>query len=682
MVEDALVAALRSGHLAGAVLDVFETEPLAPGHPLWSMPNVIVSPHIGGDEVGTPMAFTRVFLENLERYMAGQTLRNVVDKRLGMCPRPRNLASPRSTGHPATPIRVARWLKWRVSRALPSRPDKSPLGPRACRSAERGGGHGPATGGTGARRDSLAACCGCLTGCHPPRSRPDRGRSRPARDAWPPRRLGERRRHRRHRGHRGGLAIITAAMLASATSFSVRTVRLDAGIMAFTAFGTLATGVLAWIRFRETGRPHSLFHSAAFAVMFASCLLFIAGYVSDQRVDPQASFYVCTLATSAASILLAVGLYRHLQRRPAPAFEPHLFVIVPAVAVLGASMVLTVAPDLLPPLVDRQLAADPAAVAFSPARLDVVAALLQVPAILAFAGAAFGYAVLFRRLHRRPHAVLAAALVMATASQVHFALLPVYVPGVLTSAEVLRSIFLFLVLVSATQAWRQDLRSLRRAYEEQVRGQQAEVRRATIEERARLAREIDDKLVQSLWVAKLRMGHLMEMDLPTRARELSTTVVRALDDGLAELREAIVVLTPGPDGPILLDRLVDRSIDRLGGDLDLDIRFTASGTFRPLSLRVEAELLTILREALTNTAKHADASVVRVHLVSGEDGLVMEVADNGVGFDPAAVDHGLGLQSMRERAQSIGARLAIRAEPMDGTTITIQLLYAAADQLS
>ncbi len=86
VVEDALVAALRSGHLAGAVLDVFETEPLAPGHPLWSMPNVIVSPHIGGDEVGTPLAFTRAFLENLERYMAGQPLRNVVDKRLGYVP--------------------------------------------------------------------------------------------------------------------------------------------------------------------------------------------------------------------------------------------------------------------------------------------------------------------------------------------------------------------------------------------------------------------------------------------------------------------------------------------------------------------------------------------------------------------------------------------------------------------
>jgi phosphoglycerate dehydrogenase-like enzyme len=84
--ESALVDALRSGALAGAALDVFEREPLSPDSPLWDMPNVIVSPHIGGDVAGTPAAFTAVFLANLERYMAGAPLENVVDKRLGYVP--------------------------------------------------------------------------------------------------------------------------------------------------------------------------------------------------------------------------------------------------------------------------------------------------------------------------------------------------------------------------------------------------------------------------------------------------------------------------------------------------------------------------------------------------------------------------------------------------------------------
>lgn len=84
--EDALLAALRSGQVAGAALDVFDREPLPAAHPLWSTPGVIVSPHIGGDVTDTLAAFTRAFLANLARYRAGQPLANVVDKRLGYVP--------------------------------------------------------------------------------------------------------------------------------------------------------------------------------------------------------------------------------------------------------------------------------------------------------------------------------------------------------------------------------------------------------------------------------------------------------------------------------------------------------------------------------------------------------------------------------------------------------------------
>ncbi len=73
--EDALVEALRTGHLAGAALDVFEREPLPPESPLWDMPGVIISPHIGGDEADTPRAFAAAFLANLRRYLAGEPLR-------------------------------------------------------------------------------------------------------------------------------------------------------------------------------------------------------------------------------------------------------------------------------------------------------------------------------------------------------------------------------------------------------------------------------------------------------------------------------------------------------------------------------------------------------------------------------------------------------------------------------
>ena len=76
--EAALVDALRSGHLAGAYLDVFETEPLSPESPLWDIPNVLITPHASDNIHGWPRRFAALFADNLERWRAGEPLLNVV----------------------------------------------------------------------------------------------------------------------------------------------------------------------------------------------------------------------------------------------------------------------------------------------------------------------------------------------------------------------------------------------------------------------------------------------------------------------------------------------------------------------------------------------------------------------------------------------------------------------------
>ena len=81
--EEALIRALQEGRIAGAGLDVFETEPLPESSPLWDMDNVIVTSHYAGL---TPLYNERalsIFLDNLRRYRAGEPLHNVVDKELG-----------------------------------------------------------------------------------------------------------------------------------------------------------------------------------------------------------------------------------------------------------------------------------------------------------------------------------------------------------------------------------------------------------------------------------------------------------------------------------------------------------------------------------------------------------------------------------------------------------------------
>lgn len=77
--ERALIAALREGRLAGAALDVFETEPLPTESPLWGMPNVIISPHNAGASPRSLQRTLDLFLENLHRFLAGEPLKNVVD---------------------------------------------------------------------------------------------------------------------------------------------------------------------------------------------------------------------------------------------------------------------------------------------------------------------------------------------------------------------------------------------------------------------------------------------------------------------------------------------------------------------------------------------------------------------------------------------------------------------------
>lgn len=83
--QGALVEALRSGHLGGAMLDVAETEPMEPDCPLWDMENVIITPHISGSDLdpeNTEIIF-RIFMDNLTRYFEGKPLQNVVDRNKG-----------------------------------------------------------------------------------------------------------------------------------------------------------------------------------------------------------------------------------------------------------------------------------------------------------------------------------------------------------------------------------------------------------------------------------------------------------------------------------------------------------------------------------------------------------------------------------------------------------------------
>jgi phosphoglycerate dehydrogenase-like enzyme len=81
--EEALAGMLIEGRLAGAVMDVFQTEPLPSQSRLWDAPNLMLTPHVSGKSEQTTAAATSIFIENLENYLAGKPLKNTIKKEMG-----------------------------------------------------------------------------------------------------------------------------------------------------------------------------------------------------------------------------------------------------------------------------------------------------------------------------------------------------------------------------------------------------------------------------------------------------------------------------------------------------------------------------------------------------------------------------------------------------------------------
>ena len=81
--EEALLNTLNSNSIASAMLDVFQTEPLPSDSPIWTTENLVVSPHMSGDYAGYHADMAQQFYDNLENYIAGESLFNVVDKKAG-----------------------------------------------------------------------------------------------------------------------------------------------------------------------------------------------------------------------------------------------------------------------------------------------------------------------------------------------------------------------------------------------------------------------------------------------------------------------------------------------------------------------------------------------------------------------------------------------------------------------
>lgn len=191
--------------------------------------------------------------------------------------------------------------------------------------------------------------------------------------------------------------------------------------------------------------------------------------------------------------------------------------------------------------------------------------------------------------------------------------------------------------------------------------------------RAELARDVHDELGQTLGALKLELEAVIAALTPeaaarfdvARTRRLLGTAVGQVRDIARALRSPALDLGLGPSLRALATDL------SLRGDVDVQVDMPAS---MPAVERPVAEVVyRIAQEALTNAMRHADARTVVVALRQDGDATVLEVTDDGCGFDPAgpAATCGLGLLGMRERAHRIGALLRLHSSPGKGTQVCL-----------
>ena len=112
------------------------------------------------------------------------------------------------------------------------------------------------------------------------------------------------------------------------------------------------------------------------------------------------------------------------------------------------------------------------------------------------------------------------------------------------------------------------------------------------------------------------------------------------------------------------------ALRRLSQAPGVDASFGLSGTPRPLPMATEVVLLRVCQEALANVRKHACARSAAVRLGYDSVAVLLEVSDDGAGFDPASVSGGYGLRGMRTRVAEAGGTLTVHSSPGAGTRVS------------
>lgn len=447
----------------------------------------------------------------------------------------------------------------------------------------------------------------------------------------------------------GGL---TAANLADPGVLTVHGGSSSGVIETVATLGASLVSYLAFGRWQQSHDLRDLLVCYAFGVLAASNLGFavVPLVIESLRTQPGIHAAAAIAGLTSAVLLLGAAIAEPRDARPSnrPTLDAAVFIlgiVIVAVTIGRVGALLGNRLGLTGEVPSPEAMGDPAHVAVT---------VFQLVTAAAFLGAAL-------RFVRRPlggglfSRCLTVGAALWAAARLNYAFTPESaMPGV-TVGDWLR-LAAYAVLVVGAAA---EIRSFWRGAAE----------KAVLEERRRIARELHDGLAQELAFIAGQSVVLARQDPSSRrAVMLRGAAERALD----ESRRAIAALTRPLDEPldVALALTAEELASRLGARVTLDLDPDVA-----VSNDAKEALLRIAREAMTNAVRHGAASRIRVSLADG-NGVELSVADDGCGFDPAALpaaSHHIGLVSMRERAEALGGTFSLASSPGSGTRVTVHL---------
>ena len=195
---------------------------------------------------------------------------------------------------------------------------------------------------------------------------------------------------------------------------------------------------------------------------------------------------------------------------------------------------------------------------------------------------------------------------------------------------------------------------------------------AVLEDRNRIARELHDGVIQSLFGAGMLLEGIGEnKEVRQSTRDGIARVTQMIDGAMVDVRNSIYDLRPSA----LMGRNIEQALRSLIEDFEKASSIPCKVSFEPEAVRAlessAQDLVQIVREALSNVARHSQASACTLAVYRKGDEILLEVSDNGKGFKPAKATAGIGLTNLRGRATEIGDHVEVISEPGKGSTVRV-----------